>query len=610
MCGIVGAIARRNIVSFLIESLYRLKYRGCDSSGLAFINNSSNVFRIRKVGKVEKLEHEVKKNRLYGRVGIAHTRWATHGKPNEKNAHPHVSKNIAIVHNGIIENHEYLRSFLRKKKYLFTSDTDSEVIAHLIHWETNKSSCNLLEVVRKTILKLKGTYSLIVMDSKSPNSLVAVKSTSPLIIGLGINENFLASDIIALSSVSNKMIFLKNGDIAEVTPNNVYIFDKEGVPVSRNPVKLKLRNVFLKKKYKFYMKKEIHEQPNIINKIIEDRFLCKNKIFFDELNQKAKKILSFIEHVQIVACGTSYNAGMVGKYWFESLLGIPCDVEIASEYLYRKPAKRKNSLFVTLSQSGETIDTLKALKLSKKNGFLASLAICNVSHSSIVNESDFSIITKAGTELSIASTKSFTAQLTTILILVSYLNCLRSRNYKFAIEIYRSLKLLPEKIQKIFENEKIIKNLAREFFDKKNIIITGRGKQFPIAVEGALKMKEVSYIYAEAYAAGELKHGPLALIEKSSLAIVIAPFDELISKMKINIEELSSRGSSIYVLTDKELNFSNKKKIKFIFLPKVNEIVSPIFYIVPFQLLAYFMAKEKGLDVDHPRNLTKSVTVE
>lgn len=610
MCGIIGAVAQRDIAEILIEGLRRLEYRGYDSAGLAVANDKGNLILLREIGKVQILADKMGKQPLIGGTGIAHTRWATHGQPSKKNAHPHISDYIAVVHNGIIENYHQLREKLKKQQYVFSSETDTEVIAHLIHCESQKGGV-LLEVVQRIISKFKGTCSAVIMDSRTPGLLVAVRSGSPLVIGLGVGENFLASDQLALLSVTRRFIHLEEGDIAEVTRRAVRIVSQQGKEIKRELIESNIcYDASNKGNYRHYMQKEIHEQPLAIKNTLEGRLDQKNGVIFKEFNKEARSLLYQIEHIQIVACGTSYNAGMVAHYWFESLADIPCDVEIASEFRYRKPARRKNSLFLALSQSGETADTLAALNLSKELGYLASLAICNVFSSSLVRESDFSLMTKAGTEIGVASTKAFTTQLTVLLLLVAYLIRLKGKNIKCEQDIIRALQALPARINSMLSQEKMIKILAEDFSDKNHALFLGRGDQFPIAVEGALKLKEISYIHAEAYAVGELKHGPLALIDADMPVIIIAPNNELLEKLKFNIEEVRARGGLLYVFSDKNAGFVSSKNMKIIPLPHVEEFIAPIYYIIPLQLLSYYIALIKGTDIDQPRNLAKSVTVE
>ncbi|RAW84112.1 glutamine--fructose-6-phosphate transaminase (isomerizing) [Photorhabdus laumondii] len=609
MCGIVGAVAQRDIAEILIEGLRRLEYRGYDSAGLAVVDNEKNMFRLREVGKVQVLADEVDKQPVLGGTGIAHTRWATHGEPNEKNAHPHVSDYIAVVHNGIIENYEELRVQLITLGYQFISDTDTEVIAHLVHWE-QKQGGTLLEAIQRVIPRLRGAYGAVIMDSRDPGTIIAARSGSPLVIGLGVGENFLASDQLALLPVTRRFIFLEEGDIAEVTRRTVRIFNTQGKPVEREQIESNIQyDAGDKGIYRHYMQKEIYEQPMAIKSTLERR-LSHGQVDLSELGPNAAKLLSQVEHIQIVACGTSYNAGMVSRYWFEALAGIPCDVEIASEFRYRKSARRSGSLLITLSQSGETADTLAALRLSKELGYLTSLTVCNVAGSSLVRESDFALMTKAGAEIGVASTKAFTTQLTVLLMLVAYLGRLKGVDAEQEQEIVHALHALPSRIEGMLSKDKIIEVLAEDFSDKHHALFLGRGDQYPIAVEGALKLKEISYIHAEAYAAGELKHGPLALIDADMPVIIVAPNNELLEKLKSNIEEVRARGGLLYVFADQDAGFTDSEGMKIIPLPHVEELIAPIFYTVPLQLLSYHVALIKGTDVDQPRNLAKSVTVE
>lgn len=608
MCGIVGAVAQRDIAEILIEGLRRLEYRGYDSAGLAVVDNDCKMTRLREAGKVQMLAEEAEKTQVIGGTGIAHTRWATHGEPCEDNAHPHVSGTIAVVHNGIIENYQELKAELIKKGYQFASQTDTEVIAHLVNWEQRQGG-TLREVVQRVIPQLRGAYGTVIMDSRTPELLVAARSGSPLVVGLGVGENFLASDQLALLPVTRRFIYLEEGDIVEITRRHVHVFDVNGNEVNRDTIESNVQyDAGDKGVYRHYMQKEIYEQPLAIKNTLEGR-LKSETIDLSELGSKAEEILSKVEHIQIVACGTSYNAGMVSRYWFESLAGIPCDVEIASEYRYRKPATRRNSLLITLSQSGETADTLAALRLSKELGYLSSLAICNVAGSSLVRESEFVLMTKAGAEIGVASTKAFTTQLTVLLMLVAYMGRIKGVA-TLEQEVSTALHALPSRIESMLSKDKVIEALAEDFSEKSHALFLGRGDQYPIAVEGALKLKEISYIHAEAYAAGELKHGPLALIDADMPVIIIAPNNELLEKLKSNIEEVRARGGLLYVFADQYAGFEENETMKLISLPHVEELIAPIFYTVPLQLLSYHVALIKGTDVDQPRNLAKSVTVE
>ena len=610
MCGIVGAVAQRDVAEILINGLHRLEYRGYDSAGVAVVNENHELQRVRCLGKVKALDEAVSEKPLIGGTGIAHTRWATHGEPSETNAHPHVSGTFAVVHNGIIENHEELRELLKSRGYVFLSQTDTEVIAHLVEWEM-RSTDSLLEAVKKAVKQLTGAYGMVVMDSRHPEHLVAARSGSPLVIGLGIGENFLASDQLALLSVTRRFIFLEEGDIAEITRRTVDIYDTYGNKVDREVYESNLENDAAEKgKFRHFMQKEIYEQPTALINTMEGRINHEN-VIVDSIGNGAKGILEKVEHIQIVACGTSYNAGMVARYWFESLAGVSCDVEIASEFRYRKFVTRPNSLLITLSQSGETADTLAALRLAKEKGYMAALTICNVAGSSLVRESDLAFMTRAGVEVGVASTKAFTTQLAALLILVTVLGKVKGHiSAEKEHEIIKAMQSLPAEIEKALAFDTEIEALAEDFAEKHHALFLGRGAFYPIAVEASLKLKEISYIHAEAYAAGELKHGPLALIDADMPVIVVAPNNELLEKVKSNIEEVRARGGQLYVFADKEAGFTPSEGMKIITMPKVNDIVAPIFYTIPMQLLSYHVALIKGTDVDQPRNLAKSVTVE
>ena len=563
-------------------------------------------------GKVSNLEAMAADKDCSGHIGIAHTRWATHGEPSEINAHPHMSDdgNVVAVHNGIIENHEELRELLKSRGYVFNSQTDTEVIAHLVNWEMRTAS-NLLEAVQKTVKQLTGAYGMVVLDREHPEHLVAARSGSPLVIGLGIGENFLASDQLALLSVTRRFIYLEEGDIAEITRRTVDIYDANGQKVEREVHESNLENDAAEKgKFRHFMQKEIYEQPNALINTMEGRILH-NNVIVDAIGNGAAEILEKVEHIQIVACGTSYNAGMTARYWFEALAGVSCDVEIASEFRYRKFVTRPNSLLVTISQSGETADTLAALRLAKEKGYMAALTICNVSSSSLVRESDLAFMTRAGVEVGVASTKAFTTQLAALLMLVTAIGKVKGNiSNEQEVEIVKALQSLPAEVEKALAFDKDIEALAEDFAEKNHALFLGRGEFYPIAMEASLKLKEISYIHAEAYAAGELKHGPLALIDADMPVIVVAPNNELLEKVKSNIEEVRARGGQLYVFADKEAGFTPSEGMKIITMPKVNEIIAPIFYTVPMQLLSYHVALIKGTDVDQPRNLAKSVTVE
>ena len=611
MCGNVGAVAQRDVVDILVEGLRRLEYRGYDSAGVAILNQEGELKRVRRLGKVQELSDAIKANPLTGGTGIAHTRWATHGEPSEANAHPHMSgTDIAIVHNGIIENYEPLRELLIQRGFTFTSETDTEVIAHLVAWEL-RSSETLLEAVQKTVKQLDGAYGTVVMDRRDPSHLIAARSGSPLVIGLGIGENFLASDQLALLNVTRKFMYLEEGDIAEITRTDVTVYDVQGTQVERDVIESDLEHdAGTKGKYRHYMQKEIFEQPKALQQTMQGR-ISGDHVLVNAFGADAEEVLSKVEHVQIIACGTSYNSGMAARYWFEALAGVSCDVEIASEFRYREFVTRPNSLLLTLSQSGETADTLAAMRLAKEKGYMAAMTICNVAGSSMVRESDLAFMTNAGTEIGVASTKAFTTQLAAMLMLVTAIGKEQGSigNAKEK-EIVSALKELPQVIADGLSFDKQIQSLAEDFADKHHTLFLGRGEYYPIAMEAALKMKEISYIHAEAYAAGELKHGPLALIDAEMPVVVVAPNNDLLEKLKSNIEEVRARGGLLYVFADADAGFEATENMKIVPMPHVNEITAPIFYTVPMQLLAYHVAIIKGTDVDQPRNLAKAVTVE
>lgn len=610
MCGIVGAIAQRDVAEILVNGLHRLEYRGYDSAGIAIVDQEKRLQRVRCLGKVQVLAEAVAAEKITGGTGIAHTRWATHGAPSEDNAHPHVSGQFAVVHNGIIENYEQLRIDLQQKGYQFLSQTDTEVIAHLVHW-VMRNETSLLLAVQQVVKQLKGAYGMVVMDCEQPNHLVAARSGSPLVIGLGIGENFLASDQLALLNVTRRFIFLEEGDVAEITRRTVDIYDVNGHPVQRDSQDSHLTHDATEKgTFRHFMQKEIFEQPRAILNTLEGR-LHQHNVLVDSIGNGAERLLEQVEHIQIVACGTSYNAGMVARYWFEHLAGISCDVEIASEFRYRKFVTRPKSLLITLSQSGETADTLAALRLAKEKGYMGAMTICNVAGSSLVRESDLAFMTRAGVEIGVASTKAFTTQLATLLMLVIAIGKVTGNiSLSQEEELVKALQSLPAEIEKALAFNQQIESLAQDFADKHHALFLGRGEYYPIAMEGALKLKEISYIHAEAYAAGELKHGPLALIDADMPVIVVAPTNDLLEKVKSNIEEVRSRGGQLYVFADKEAGFTETEGMKIMTMPKVNEVIAPIFYTIPMQLLAYHVALIKGTDVDQPRNLAKAVTVE
>lgn len=610
MCGIVGAVAQRDVAEILVEGLRRLEYRGYDSAGVAVVDANKNLSRLRRLGKVQELADALDKQELVGGTGIAHTRWATHGEPSELNAHPHMSgENIAIVHNGIIENHEELRVTLQGHGYEFLSQTDTEVIAHLVEWEL-RTSKSLVEAVQKTAAQLEGAYGTVVMDRRDPERVVVARSGSPLVIGLGVGENFLASDQLALLNVTRRFMFLEEGDVAEITRRSVSVFDVDGAPVEREVKESEVsHDAGDKGQYRHYMLKEIYEQPVALQRTLEGR-LRDGQVVASAFGDNAESLLKDVEHVQIIACGTSYHAGLVARYWFEQWGGVSCNVEIASEFRYRKSHVFKNSLLVTISQSGETADTLAALRLAKEMGYMASLTICNVPGSSLVRESDMAYMMKAGAEIGVASTKAFTVQLAGLLMLVGAIGRYKTLTNDQEAQMVAALQSLPAKIEQTLSMAEDIEALAEDFADKNHSLFLGRGEQSPIAMEGALKLKEISYIHAEAYAAGELKHGPLALIDADMPVIVVAPNNELLEKLKSNVEEVRARGGLMYVFADTKAQFSSDETMKVLPVPHCDEFIAPIVYTLPLQLLSYYVALIKGTDVDQPRNLAKSVTVE
>ncbi|WP_448567660.1 glutamine--fructose-6-phosphate transaminase (isomerizing) [Thalassotalea ganghwensis] len=610
MCGIVGAVAQRDVADILVEGLKRLEYRGYDSAGVAIIDHDQQLKRARRLGKVQELADALIAQPISGGTGIAHTRWATHGAPSEINAHPHISSdNIAVVHNGIIENHQELREKLQNLGYQFSSETDTEVIAHLVHHEL-KTASSLLTAVQTTVKQLEGAYGTVVMDSNDNSRLVVARSGSPLVIGYGLGENFIASDMMALLPVTRKFAFLEEGDVAEVTRYEVSVFDTNGQPVTREAKEHEVsQDSGDKGEYRHYMLKETYEQPTAIRNTLEGR-LIGGKLDQNSFGQGADDIFKEIEHVQIIACGTSYHSGMVARYWLEAMAGVSCNIEIASEFRYRKSHVPKNALLVTISQSGETADTLAALRLAKDLGYRASLTICNVPGSSLVRESDLAFMTKAGAEIGVASTKAFTTQLVGLLMMTLAIGQHHGMLESTQQEIAQSLMTLPNKLDEVLSLAASIEDLAEDFADKHHALFLGRGDQYPIAMEGALKLKEISYIHAEAYAAGELKHGPLALIDAEMPVIVVAPQNDLIEKLKSNVEEVRARGGLMYVFADTDAKFESDDTMTVINVPHCDDIIAPIVYTLPLQLLSYYVAIIKGTDVDQPRNLAKSVTVE
>lgn len=608
MCGIVGAVAQRDVAAILIEGLKRLEYRGYDSAGMAVIDNDLQLQRHRILGKVEKLQELLQSSPLLGHTGIAQTRWATHGVPSERNAHPHFSgSDLALVHNGIIENHEPLRAQLVKDGYRFNSETDSEIVVHLVHQKITKGQ-DFLSATQATLQELEGTFAIGLLHRNEPDRIIAFRRGAPLVVGVGIGEHFIASDHLALLPVTQRFIYLEEGDIADIRCDQVTIYDSKGKLVERKVHVSELNHdVADKGRYRHYMQKEIFEQPDAITSTLEGRF-SKDHVLEESFGANAAKIFDQIKRIQIVACGTSYHAGLVGRYWLEGLAGIPCQVEIASEIRYRKFVVEPNTLFVTLSQSGETADTLSALRLAKQSGYAATLTICNAPESSMVRESDLVLMTRAGHEVGVASTKAFTAQLTALLMLTAILG--RRHNANFEAELVSQLESLPETINQTLKLDDRIKQIAQLFRDKQHAIFLGRGTHFPIALEGALKLKEISYIHAEAYPAGELKHGPLALVDAEMPVITLAPHDELLEKLKSNLQEVRTRGGELIVFADEKSNIECDQNTHVITMPATQKHITPLIYTIPLQLLAYHVAVLKGTDVDQPRNLAKSVTVE
>lgn len=611
MCGIVGAIAERDVTQILLEGLKRLEYRGYDSAGLAMLVEPKKKLKtVKAVGKVEKLVAATEKTKLSGTLGIAHTRWATHGKPTLTNAHPHTSNNsIAIVHNGIIENYESLRDELKALGYKFITDTDTETIAHLIHHTRKDSKLSLAGALQKIVKKLHGAYGLCIIDQSEPGKIVAARSGSPLVIGVGIGENFIASDPLALGQVTDRFIYLEEGDIAEISLTGINIWhgskkvDREITTVSDRTAEAE------KGAFQHFMLKEIHEQAQVIQDTLDGR-ISKVHVLEEAFGIKAKSIFDKVKRVQIVACGTSFHAGQVAKYWLESIAKIPCQVDIASDYRYRNIIVQPGTLFLTISQSGETADTLAALRYAKTLKYVASLAICNVATSSLVRESDFCLLTMAGQEIGVASTKAFTTQLTVLIILAIVLARRSGLSEQEEKKLVKQLVKLPNLVEQTLKLSKEIQKVSKHFSNKHHSLFLGRGIQYPVAKEGALKLKEISYIHAEAYPAGELKHGPLALVDSKMPVIAVAPNNELLGKLKANLSEVSARGGKLYVFADESIKFQGDKSIKVIHVPKCPEILAPIVFTLPLQLLSYHVAILKGTDVDHPRNLAKSVTVE
>ena len=610
MCGIVGAVAQRDVAPILLEGLRRLEYRGYDSAGIAVIDAAKEIARTRVMGKVAELEKALIDAPVHGDTGIAHTRWATHGEPSPRNAHPHICRHhVALVHNGIIENHEALRQEQLDKGYEFTSGTDTEVVVHEVY-EHMHAGQDLLQAVTTTVARLQGAYALGVISRAEPGRLLAARRGSPLVIGIGIGEYFIASDVFALLPVTQRFIFLEDGDVADITRDRLTIYDQHGAVVTRPESLSQLSaDAADKSGYRHYMLKEIYTQPRAVAETLEGR-ISNDRLLEESFGMGAAEIFKEIKAVQIIACGTSYHAGMVAKYWFEGIAGVPCNVEVASEFRYRRPCITEGTLFVTLSQSGETADTLAALRQAKDWGFAHTLTICNVPESSLTRESDLVFLTRAGQEIGVASTKAFITQLVALLLLVVALGRQHDLDEDTEVGIIRQLTLLPGKINAALELNDAIEALSGEFAGKHHALYLGRGDMYPIAMEGALKLKEISYIHAEAYPAGELKHGPLALVDEDMPVIAVAPNNELLEKLKSNLEEVRARGGRLFVFADTGAGMESSVDVQLLPVPTAAPCIAPIVYTIPLQLFAYHVAVIKGADVDQPRNLAKSVTVE
>jgi len=613
MCGIVGAIAQRNVSEILLEGLRRLEYRGYDSAGLAVLNNEGDIQRTRALGKVIELEKAIQAEKgeqgLQGNIGIAHTRWATHGVPSEANAHPHMSSDdVVLVHNGIIENYQELKTELKAQGYVFNSETDSEVVVHLIHRELQQH--DFAQSVKNAIAHLEGAYALAIMQKRNQDELWVARQGSPLVIGVGMHEHYVGSDPLALLQVTDRFIYLEEGDLAHVRRDALTIFDKTQQIVEREISVFDYKiGTADKGEYKHYMLKETFEQPTVIKQCLEGR-ISETKVLDQAFGVNAGELLDKVEAVQIIACGTSYHSGMVTKYWIEKYAGIPCQVEVASEYRYRHTVLAKNTLLITISQSGETADTLAALRKAKEKGLLASMTVCNVPGSSLVRESDLCLMTNAGPEIGVASTKAFTTQLTALLLLTVALAKRNGMSEETETEIVTALHQLPSFVDQALVLDPAIKKISQLFADKQHSLFLGRGPMYPIAQEGALKLKEISYIHAEAYPAGELKHGPLALVDENMPIVTVAPKNDLLEKLISNLEEVKARGGELFVFADESVNLHDLDDQHLLPLPTVPSCIEPIVYCVPLQLLSYHVAVLKGTDVDQPRNLAKSVTVE
>jgi glucosamine--fructose-6-phosphate aminotransferase (isomerizing) len=610
MCGIVAATARREVSEILLEGLRRLEYRGYDSAGIALVDNERNLQLHKQLGRVSELERAQALNPILGCSGIAHTRWATHGEPSVANAHPHLSADrVALVHNGIIENHKELREELRSLGYDFSSVTDTEVVVHLLHQQL-ASGDTLLAAMQNTVARLDGAYALAAIDAQNPEEIVAARKGSPLVIGVGIGENFLASDQMALRQVTDRFIYLEEGDVTVVSPIALQIYDESGAAVER-PITMisEAMEVADKGEYEHFMLKEIYQQPQALRATLGN--VPAAAIVLDEaFGEKAAAIFDQVKAVQIVACGTSFHAGMVARYWLEELAGVPCQVEVASEFRYRKRVQHADTLLVTVSQSGETADTLAALRNAAPGEFIASLVIANVDNSSLVRECDLSFLTRAGAEIGVASTKAFTTQLVALLMLTMVLGRRASMSTDVEQRILKALRELPALVEQTLQLDTAIERMSEHFILKNHALFLGRGIHYPIAMEGALKLKEISYIHAEAYPAGELKHGPLALVDADMPVVAVAPGDDLLEKLKSNLEEVRSRGGELYVFADADAGFTQEARVTVLPMPHCEEVLKPVIYTVALQLLSYHVAQQKGTDVDKPRNLAKSVTVE
>jgi glucosamine--fructose-6-phosphate aminotransferase (isomerizing) len=611
MCGIVGVVAERNVVPILLEGLRRLEYRGYDSAGLAVVDAAGEVHRQRTVGKVKVLQQALESAPLAGHVGIAHTRWATHGVPSLRNAHPLTSRDgIAIVHNGIIENHETLRAELKELGYHFSSETDTEVIAHRIHQHLANSR-DLLGAVRKTVAELRGAYALAVVCAKDPECIVVAREGCPVVVGLGIGENFVASDVAALLPVTRRFMFLEEGDVAEIRRQSIRIVDTSGREASRAPRESDLpADAVERGQYRHFMLKEIHEQPRAIAQTLEER-IAAGRLLDAAFGPAAESVFAKVKAVQLVACGTSYHAGLATCYFLEQICRIPARIEFSSEYRYRNPVILPDTLFVTISQSGETADTLAALRIAKQAGYLSTLTICNVAESSMVRDSELVLLTRAGPEIGVASTKAFTTQLTALGMLVIALAKHGRIDAQQERVLVGELLQLPGLVEKALQLDTTIQLLAETFADKHHALFLGRGPLYAIAMEGALKLKEISYIHAEAYAAAELKHGPLALVDEDMPVVAVAPNNELLEKLKSNLQEVRARGGRLYVFADPKAGMQSEEGVTVIEMPILSStFLAPVIYTIPLQLLAYHVAVLKGTDVDQPRNLAKSLTVE